>query len=227
MKKIIKKIYNTIILKIKYKNKNIKIQSFNISKDIKLGQNCSIGKHVVISKNVDIGDYTYLNSEYNWTIIDSNVIIGKFCSIGPGVTIGLGNHNFKYISTHPFLYSKDYSFVNRNIKKVDDTAKTIIGNDVWIGSYSNIKRGVKIGDGAIIGMNAVVTKDIPPYAIVGGVPAKIIRYRFKNNEIKLLEENKWWNQTNTMIKENICKMYNIDDYISCLNESKLSDYNIK
>lgn len=220
MKKIIKKVYNIIVLRIKYLRIKTKIQSFNVSKDIKLGKKCIIGKHVVIENNVIIGDYTYLNSEYNWTIIDSNVVIGNFCSVGPGVTIGLGNHNFNYISTHPFLYNKYYGFINKNKENLDNDVKTIIGNDVWIGSYANIKRGVKIGNGAVIGMNAVVTKDVPPYAIVGGIPAKIIKYRFSEENIKLLEKSKWWNQSKSSIEKNIEKMYNIDVYISNLNINK-------
>ena len=209
----IKKIYIHVFLKIKFTNSKLKLYSYNVSQKTIFGFHNFISKNVFIGDNVKIGDYTYVNSNYTWAIIDSNVEIGKYCSIGPGVTIAYGNHNFNYISTHPFLYNYDYGFIDKNLKKEDDDLKTLIGNDVWIGANANIKRGVKIGDGAIIGMNAVVTKDVPPYSIVAGVPAKIIKFRFSEDEIRFLCQVKWWNYSNNKIRDNIKLMYDIKKFI--------------
>lgn len=215
--KYIKKIVNRLILQIKYRG--IKINSINVSRNTQFGYKNFIGEKVCIAKNCRIGDYTYFNSNYNYTIVDSNTDIGKFCSIGPGVTIGLGNHNKDFISTHPFLYEKSWDFIEENnIYETDQGQKTSIGNDVWIGANANIKRGCKIGNGAIIGMNSVVTKDVPAYAIVAGVPAKIIKYRFNDKQIEQIENIKWWEWNEDVIRKNIDKMYDIESFIkSCSN----------
>lgn len=126
------------------------------------------------------------------------VHIGKYCSIADYAVIGVGDHTTTTLSTSPFQYMPNCieglgnivvpksNLIKREIKE------TYIGNDVWIGYRAFIKMGVNIGDGAIIGAGAVVTKDVEPYAIVGGVPAKLIKYRFDENIRKQLLELKWW-----------------------------------
>lgn len=218
MKEIIKKINRIIItLYLRFKYKNADIKSYNVSKDIILKKKVAIGKKVYISNNVKIDKYSYCNSNFNWSIIESNVSIGKFCSIGPGVSIGLGNHNYNYLSTHPFLYNKKYGFISSNkphsTSQDDEHKETIIGNDVWIGANSNIKRGVKIGNGVVIAMNSVVTHDIPDYSIVAGIPAKIIKYRFSEEIIKKILEDPWWEKNETELKANLNKMYDINEYL--------------
>lgn len=134
-----------------------------------------------IDGNTVIGDYTFIGQFTGIT----NAKIGRFCSIGTNVLIGPGHHNLENISTSTCFYDGDIynELTKRNL---------IIGNDVWIGSYSIILRGIKIGDGAVIGAGSVVTKDVPPYAIVAGVPAKIIRYRFEQKAIEKIIETEWW-----------------------------------
>jgi acetyltransferase-like isoleucine patch superfamily enzyme len=125
--------------------------------------------------------------------------IGRYCSFGQGVIIGDSNHSMSSLSTHQFqwgqsgvfkLWSKklDFDF----LRPAEKQKFVNIGNDVWIGSNSMIMRGVNVGDGAVIAAGSVVTKDVPPYAIVGGVPAKIIRYRFSEKIIINLMTLKWW-----------------------------------
>lgn len=138
--------------------------------------------------------------------------IGRFCSIGSDVKTIIGKHpTQKFVSTHPSFYSTldqaGFSFVDKNLfSEIDyideDNTSIIIGNDVWIGSNSKILEGVKIGNGAIIATGAVVTKDVEPYSIVGGVPAKKIRYRFNEKTRKFLLEFKWWNKDYQWIKNN-------------------------
>ena len=174
----------------------------------KFGGSNFIDRNVVI-KNSEIGYLSYVGFDSYLTYCK----IGKYCAIGPRVSNALGNHPTKdFVSIHPVFFSKrNYCGVNlfcgkdfKEVSYIDSNKKFIneIGNDVWIGQNVLLINGVKIGDGAIIAAGAVVTKDVPPYAIVGGVPAKIIRYRFDNDTISKLLEMKWWNWDLNMIEKN-------------------------
>lgn len=144
-----------------------------------------------------IGAYSYIRGGRIGSFLKS---VGRYCSIAPGVTAGDSNHGSEWLSTHPFQYGsgmvfqtwtkkKDFPFKKLRLKK---TSWSSIGNDVWIGASAMIMPGIHIGDGAIVGAGAVVTKDVPPYAIVAGVPAKIIKYRFDEETIAKLLELQWW-----------------------------------
>ena len=169
-------------------------QSF-INKKVQINRFCIIRK-------TTIDAYSYISR----SCCLNNVEIGKFCSIAKNVNVGLAIHPINFISTSPIFFSpknatgikwtKDKSFE-------DNPKKTIIGNDVWIGSNVTIMGGLNIGNGAIIGANALVTKDIKPYSIVGGVPAILIRKRFEDKIIKKLLDIEWWNLKEENIKENI------------------------
>ena len=151
------------------------------------------------------GEYTYGSFNTRYWGGDTRYSVGKFCSIADNVTLFLGgNHQVDWISTYPFpafadkfpdaVGIKDYASSKGNI---------VIGNDVWIGSNVTILSGVTIGDGACIGAFALVTKDVPSYAIVGGNPAKIIRYRFDEKKIEALLKLAWWHWSIEKIKDNI------------------------
>ena len=143
------------------------------------------------------------------------IIIGAFCSIGPNTKI-LGTHVYKNrISTHPFLEFSEhgnYSTLNPTEEYQALNGITRIGNDVWIGSDVSIKPGITIGNGAIIGANSVVSKDVPSYAIVGGVPAQLIKYRYEEEKVTILNKVKWWNWSDLKIKNNINLFLNEDDF---------------
>lgn len=151
--------------------------------------------------NSEIGAYSYVGVN-SWVI---ETRIGKFCSIANNVQIGLAKHTLDFLSTSPIFTERSngtgHCWVEKDI--VNPTSPTEIGNDVWIGYGALICCGIKIGDGAVVGAGAVVTKDIPPYAIVGGVPAHIIRYRYDEDTINSLEEIKWWNFEKSILKNNI------------------------
>lgn len=156
----------------------------------------------VILNHSKIGDYTYIAPKTRVVYTE----IGKFCSIAEGSFIGLPAHPISLISSSPIFISPinalGMKWVENSIK-FSEHKEVKIGNDVWIGAKTMILGGITVGDGAIIGAGAVVTKDVPPYAIIGGVPAKLIRYRFEKNVVEDLLKSKWWNLSEENIKSNI------------------------
>lgn len=139
--------------------------------------------------NSSIGRYTYV---YGSSLLHTN--LGSFSSIGFDCTIGGGRHPVDWVSSSPVFYSKNNSLKTSFAEKpFDEYVQTNIGNDVWIGSRTRIKGGVTIGDGAIVGMGSIVTKDIPPYEIWAGNPARFIRKRFDDETIEKLQKLQWWN----------------------------------
>ena len=147
-----------------------------------LEDNVLLDKSVVLMSHVKIGRGTYLRRD---VFVDDYTEIGRYCSIANDVIIAASEHPITNFSTHPISYDVE----NYPGKET----KTIIGNDVWLGTRAIIKKGIKIGDGAVVASGAVVTKDVPPYAIVAGIPSKIIKYRFNEDIIEKLLKIEWWN----------------------------------
>lgn len=199
--------------------KNIPIKLKERKKETHISINAVIGKDVILEgrnliaentrvSNIELGYGSYIsNDSYIYS-----TKIGKYSSIGPYTKIILGRHpSSDFVSTHPsffstnfvggFTYVKNQRFEEYIYVDEENKFNVIIGNDVWIGANVNILEGVTIGDGAIVAAGATVTKNVPPYAIVGGVPAKVIRYRFNEYQVKNLLNIKWWNRNEEWIQK--------------------------
>ena len=167
----------------------------SVSKKSKLSRFTKV-RHSTIDDYCNIGANTNI----------SYVHMGKFCSVAGKCDIGLPPHNLNLLSTSPiFSEAKNCIGISWIQENVNEAKMQYIemGNDVWIGQKVSIRDGIKVGDGAVIGAGAMVTKDIPPYAIVAGIPAKIIRYRYPEDVIKKLLEIKWWNWSEEKLKKHI------------------------
>jgi acetyltransferase-like isoleucine patch superfamily enzyme len=208
----------------------------SIADDFSFEPPCSV-KFTTIEQGCSLGAFSYIVSGYL-----CGVAIGRYCSFGENVQIGRQNHPMHWLSTSPFLYLN-----NKDILDVDDKydekiltetpkypepatqlKKTIIKNDVWVGHGAIINAGVSIENGAVIAAGAVVTKDVPAYAIVGGNPAKLIRYRFSSDVIDQLQACRWWQYSPEQIKNK--PLYNmvlfieqLEEFSSTINDAYLSE----
>ena len=166
-------------------------------------------KRVIHDSRIQVGDYTFYNDFtrnpaefeknnvlYHYPVNPEKLVIGKFCSIACGAKFlfSSANHAMRSLSTYPFpIFHEEWDLPREHVTDAwDNKGDIVIGSDVWIGFEAVILQGVTVGDGAIIGARAVVTKDVPPYAIVGGVPARVLRYRFEPDVVSALEKLRWW-----------------------------------
>ena len=163
-----------------------------VNKTASINSGCSI-------YNSTIGKYSYLG--YDCEVIDAE--IGSFCSLASGIHVGLAEHPTSWISTSPVFQNVKNSSVKKKFAQIPlpESKRTTIDHDVWIGTNAIIKKGVHVGTGAVIASGAVVTKDVEPYAIVGGCPAKLIRFRFDKDMIEKLLNSKWWEKDDGVLEQ--------------------------
>lgn len=176
--------------------------------DVVNGPNIEVGAYTIYNDFVhDPRDFEKNNVLYHYPVNGDRLKIGKFCSVACGAKFLFtsGNHSLRSLSTYTFpIFYEQWGLDPKNIRDAwDNKGDIVIGNDVWIGYEAVILSGVTVGDGAIIGTRAVVTKDVPPYTIVGGVPARPIRRRFDPQTIARLEELRWWDWEEERIARNL------------------------
>lgn len=174
-------------------------------------------KNVITRPNIIVGDYTYYDDDggaedfekhvtHHYEFIGDKLIIGKFCAIGKGVEFIMNgaNHRMNSVSTYPFnMMGGGWERVMPSLEDLPIKGDTVVGNDVWIGQNVTVLPGVHIGDGAIIGANSVVSKDVQPYTVVGGNPIKLIRRRFDDGTTEFLLGLKWWDWSAEKIFKNL------------------------
>lgn len=174
-------------------------------------------KNVIKNPNIIVGDYTYYDDDegaenfekhvtHHYEFIGDKLIIGKFCAIAKGVEFIMNgaNHRMASATTYPFnIFGNGWEKATPALSDLPLKWDTVVGNDVWIGQNVTVLPGVHIGDGAIVGANSVVSKDVPPYHIVGGNPAKIIRKRFDDETVSFLLQLKWWDWNAEKIFSNL------------------------
>lgn len=198
---------NTIL---RYQTEGLMLGEGAEVKNTKLGRYNQVCPFATVS-NCELGDFSYVGARSRV----SRTQIGKFCSIAPEVVINLGMHPAKdFVSTHPIFYSRTFGskIYFAETQGFDEYATIEIGHDVWIGARVVVLPNVKIGTGSIIATGAVVSKDVEPYSVVGGVPAKVIRKRFDDQTIARLLESQWWDWDIQTLKENYKAFHGIPEF---------------
>lgn len=214
-----------------WKHKMQKVNNCIIEKGAYIDQSCILeGRSRFANRtklfHCKVGKATYFNTGTEL----HHIKIGRYCSIGSNVKAITGRHpTFQFVSTHPAFFSTSkqagFTYVEKNKFEeylyVKDCYSVEIGNDVWIGSDARIMGGIHVGDGAIIAAGALVTKDVPPYAIVGGVPARVIKYRFDDNQVKKLLNIRWWDEDEEWIRKHSGYFEDIEKFLTEIEREKI------
>ena len=184
--------------------------------------------HKTVIVNCNIGKGTYLQENCNFV----NTNFGRYCSIAPGSKLIVGNHpTSKFVAMHPAFYSGrsigglsyQHTSYTEEYRTVINDRYCIVENDVWIGTDAKILGGVTIHNGVVVAAGSIVTKDVPPYAIVAGIPARIVRYRFTEKEIESLQTIQWWDKDDAWIRQNIDQFDDIESFVTKLKKDQSID----
>lgn len=165
------------------------VEKTGVSPRARIGRRAIVRRGSEVGGDVVLGDYSYISGPRAYV---ETAQIGKFCSIARQVVIGPGDHDLAAATTHPFPLSPAYGRLAPVARAAVQKAPPVIGNDVWIGMNAIILRGVAIGDGAVVAANSVVTRDVAPYTVVGGNPARLLKPRFPAEVAEALQRSRWW-----------------------------------
>lgn len=186
------------------------VEAWNVGIRVKVGRKAIIRSGAEIGSDVTIGDYSYISGPRTYV---ESARIGKFCSIARQTVIGVGNHDHTVVTTHPFFMSPEFGNIVETKREMPQRKAPVIGNDVWIGINSIVMRGVTIGDGAVIAANSVVTRDVPPYTIVGGAPAHHLKDRFPPDIVADLQNIRWWDWSDEELKSNVGYFLDTENFV--------------
>ncbi|MBL8481029.1 MAG: hypothetical protein JNJ60_02450 [Rhodocyclaceae bacterium] len=186
------------------------VQAWNVGRHVKIGSKVIVRRGVEIGSDVVIGDYSYVSGPRTYV---ESARIGKFCSIARQTVIGVGNHDHTLASTHPFFFSPEFGNIVTTRRESTQRAAPVIGNDVWIAVNAVVMRGVTIGHGAVVAANAVVTRDVPPYAIVGGAPARHLKDRFPPDIVADLLRIQWWDWTEDQLQAHADLFFDTEAFV--------------
>lgn len=203
--------------------KNKVLEFKNRNKNVKIAPNACVAMNSDFEGYNRIGQYSFFcghigYASYIGDHCHINADVGRFTCIGPRVVVARGNHpTSDWVSVHPAFFSTEkqcgMTFTDKELFE-EKKQRVRIGNDVWIGDSAILMDGITVGDGAVIAAGAVVTKDVEPYSVVGGVPAKIIRYRFEDRDIvKQLLQIKWWDRPIEWIRNNASKYHHVEEFL--------------
>jgi acetyltransferase-like isoleucine patch superfamily enzyme len=201
-------LFQSLYLRVRHRSRRLKVGALSTFENVTFGDFNAV-YNLARLRDVHLGSFSYVANGARIT----HATIGKFCSVGPNCKIGVGLHPSRnFVSTHPAFYSPKNeagtTFVAASA--YTDFKRIIIENDVWVGESAIVMDGVTIANGAIVAAGAVVTRDVPPYAVVAGVPARIIRYRFEAQEIATLEALQWWHKDIEWLKSNVVMFSDIN-----------------
>lgn len=221
----------------KYMIKKIKFYYISKIKKVRIGRNCKIGFNSVLEGKNRINNRTNFSGKLGYASYlgencNINGLIGKYCSIGSNVTTVSGKHpTSDFVSTHPAFFSirkqAGFTYVDKQLfdefeyADVGNCYSVIIGNDVWIGNDVTILEGIKIGDGAILATGAIITKNVEPYAIYAGIPAKKIGQRFEDQKIHILLEIQWWAKNEKWIKEHAESFSEVNSFLEKCQKERI------
>ena len=186
------------------------VESRFVSLGARIGLRSIIRAGVYAERSLELGDFSYISGP--GTFVEA-ARIGRFCSIARQTVIGVSGKDMARVTTHDFITAPDYGRLTNRVTLPEQKPAPVIGNDVWIGINAVIMRGVTIGDGAVIGANAVVSRDVPPYAVVGGNPARHIRDRFSPEQAAALQRIRWWDWTPQQLQERVPDFFDVQSFI--------------
>jgi acetyltransferase-like isoleucine patch superfamily enzyme len=190
--------------------RDTRVEGAGVSPRARIGRHAIVRRGSEVEGDVILGDYSYISGPRSYV---EAARIGKFCSIARQVVIGPGEHKLTAVTTHPFPVAPTYGGIAASARPQTQKAPVVIGNDVWIGINAVILRGVTIGDGAVVAANAVVTRDVPPYTVVGGTPARRIKDRFAPEVVEALQRIRWWDWSEEDLRRTIDQFEDADAFV--------------
>lgn len=193
------------------------VEGIDVSLHARIGLRSIIRKGVHMGRDVTVGDFSYVSGPRTYV---ESARIGRFCSIARATVIGVSGKDMKRVTTHDFITAPEYGRLTRTLRSPDQKSPPVIGNDVWIGYGAIVMRGVTIGDGAVIGANAVVTRDVPPYAVVGGNPARHLGNRFEPDQVAALLRIRWWDWSPETLTARVPDFFDTTSFISLHDPEK-------